>query len=144
MPTATPSSGWTQLTGPELAPVQTDARGRLTFVVPALSAVVLRAESDLPRRGTVRATLRVGADRFTNLKVVTAAITGGDPVSVTVAVRRKGSATWKRLGVDDGAPYRVFVDPRGFGKGEVVSLVAVARASDGSVSTSPVLSVVLR
>jgi hypothetical protein len=76
--------------------------------------------------------------------VVTAAIAGGDPASVSFAVRRKGSAAWKRLGVDDGAPYRVFVDPRGFSKGEVVSLVAVVRASDGSVSTSPVLSVALR
>ena len=142
--TATPSSEWTQLAGPGLASLRTDASGRLAFVVPPLSAVVLRADSDLPTRGAVRAALRVGADRFTNLKAVTAAITGGDPASVTFAVRRKRSATWKRLGVDDGAPYRVFVDPRGFGKGEVVSLVAVVRASDGSVSTSPVLSVSLR
>jgi alpha-amylase len=144
VPTATPSSGWTQLMGPALTPQRTDASGRLAFVVPALSAVVLRADSELPKRGVVRAALRVGADRFTNLKVVAAAITGGDPASVTFAVRRKGSATWKRLGVDDGAPYRVFVEPRGFRKGEAVSLVAVVRASDGSVSTSPVLSAVLR
>jgi hypothetical protein len=46
--------------------------------------------------------------------------------------------------VDDGAPYRVFIDPRRYRKGGQVALVAVVRASDGSVSTSPVVSVVPR
>jgi alpha-amylase len=139
--TGTPAAQWTQLSGPDLKPVRTDASGRLTLLVPELSAVVLRADAELPRRGPARTTLRYRADRFTNLKVLTAAVTGRDPVSVTFAVRRKSASAWKRLGVDDGAPYRVFVDPRSYGKDEPVSFVAVVRASDGSVSTSPVLSV---
>jgi glycosidase len=144
VPTATPSAQWTQLSGPDRKPVRTDANGRLTLIVPELSAVLLRADSELPRLGAVKATLRFGSDRFTNLKVVTAAVVGRDPVSVTFAVRRPGANGWARLGVDDGAPYRVFLDPRRYKPVERVSLVAVVRASDGSVSTSPVLTVQVR
>jgi hypothetical protein len=103
--------------------------------------VVLRAESQLPVRGPARATLRLAPDRFTNLKVLTASVAGRDPVSVTFSAWSARAKSWLRLGADDGAPYRVFLDPRRFRKGETVSLVAVVRASDGSVSTSPVLSV---
>ncbi len=142
--TATPSSQWTQLTGPDLEPVQTDGNGRLALLVPELSAVVLRADSELPRPGQVRTTLRFGTDRFTSLKVLTAAVTGRDPVSVTFAVRRPGAKGWTRVAVDDGAPYRAFLDPKRFRRGQKASAVAVVRSSDGAVSTSPVLSVQVR
>jgi glycosidase len=142
--TATPSSRWTQDIGSDVKLVKSDASGRVSFVVQALDAVLLRADSELPRPGAARATLHFGADRFTNLKVLTAEVAGRDPVSVTFAVRRPGAKTWARLGVDDGAPYRVFLDPRRYEGGERVSLVAVVRASDGSVSTSPVLAAWVR
>ena len=139
--TSTPSSVWTQWTGSDVKLVESDANGRMSFVIQGLDFVLLRAESTLPHPPSARVTLRLGADRFTNLKVATAAIPGRDPASVAFAIRRKGAATWKRLGVDDGAPYRVYLDPRSFKRGEAVSLMALVRASDGSVSTSPVLSV---
>ncbi len=47
--------------------------------VPALGAVVARADGQLPRRGAASATLRFGADRFTNLMVLTAAVGGPRP-----------------------------------------------------------------
>ena len=46
----------------------------------------------------------------------------------------------RRLGVDDSAPYAVYIDPRKYRKGERISLVAVIRASAGSITTSTVLS----
>ena len=141
---ATPSSGWTQWTGSDVRQVSSDTAGRVSFVVQALDAVLLRADSELPRRGAARATLRFGADRFTNLKVLTAAVTGRDPVSVTFAIRRPGAKGWTRAAVDDGAPYRAFLDPRRFRRGEKVAAVAVVRSSDGVVSTSPVLQVEVR
>ena len=82
-------------------------------------------------------------DRFTNLVRVAATSTSVDPLSVTFAVKRPGKK-WTRVGTDDGAPYGVFVDPRDFRRGQSVSFVAVARASDGSVSTSPVIATRLR
>ena len=71
----------------------------------------------------------------------TASVAGRDPVSVTFSAWSPRANAWTRLGSDDGAPYRVFLDPRRYREGETVSLVAAVRASDGSVSTSPVLSV---
>jgi hypothetical protein len=60
---------------------------------------------------------------------------------VTFAVRRAKAAKWQLLGADDGAPYGVYLDPRDYKRGERVSIVAAVRASDGSISTSPVLSI---
>jgi len=140
--TATASAGWTQLLGPARA-VRSDASGRVSFAVPPLTALVFRADADLPRRGAARATLRPGEDEFTNLVRVSASVTGSDPVSVAVALLRPGGK-WTRVAVDDTPPYRAFLDPRRFRKGERVSLVAVVRASDGSVSTTAVLPVRVR
>jgi alpha-amylase len=140
--TATPSSTWTPLYGLPNAP-STNAAGRIALVLEPLSAVLLRADSDLPRRGRARVTLRVAQDRFTNLVRVSASGTSVDPLSVAFAVKRPGRA-WTRLGTDDGAPYGVYIDPRDFRRGQPVSLVAVARASDGAVSISPVVAVKVR
>ena len=141
--TATPSTSWTVLLGPGSV-ATTAATGRAVLRLPPLSAVLYRAGATLPRRGAARLTLRVAPDRFTNLARLTAAPASLDPLSVTFAVRRAGSSTWRRLGTDDGAPYGVFVDPRGYKRGERVSFVAAARASDGSVSASPVVTTQLR
>ena len=59
-------------------------------------------------------------------------------------MRRPGAKSWTRVAVDDGAPYRAFLDPRRFKRGEKVAAVAVVRASDGTISTTPVLSVQVR
>jgi len=142
--TATPSSRWTQVFGPNVNLAETDAAGRISIGIPALGAVVARGDAQLPARGAARATLRFGADRFTNLKVLTAAVAGPDPVSVAFAVKRRGARAWTRVAVDDGAPYRAYLDPRRFERGEKVAAVAVVRASDGTVSTSPAISVQVR
>lgn len=141
--TATPSARWTQLLGPT-RPVASNPAGRVSVSVPPLSALVYRAEAELPRRGVARATLRTGEDEFTSLVNITASLAGNDPVSVAFAVRRPGATAWTRIAVDDTAPYRAFLDPGRFKRGERVSLVAVVRASGGTVSTSPVLEMQVR
>jgi glycosidase len=141
--TVTPASAWAPLYGTQSA-ARSAANGRMMLRLAPLSAVLLRADAELARSGAARATLKLGSDRFTNLEVLTATVTGRDPVSVTFAARRPGAKTWTRLGVDDGAAYRVFFDPRRYKRGERVSFVGVVVASDGSVSTTPVLSVEVR
>jgi len=136
--TATTSSAWTPLFGPGTG-VSTGANGRATLRLPPLSAVLYRADSELPRRGAARVTLRAAPDRFTNLVRLTGAPTTVDPLSVTFAVRRAKSTKWRRLGADDGAPYSIYLDPRHYKRGERISVVAAVRSSDGSVSTSSVL-----
>ncbi len=140
--TATPASSWTSLFGAGSASASL-ANGRTTVRIPPLSTTLFLAESTLPRRGAARVTVRVAPDRFTNLVRVAATSTSVDPLSVTFAVKRPGKK-WARVGTDDGAPYGVFVDPRDFRRAQQISFVAVARASDGSVSTSPVITTRLR
>ena len=140
--TATPSSAWSTLLGTATT-TPSLANGRTTIRIPPLSAALFRADASLPRRGAARLTVRVAGDRFTNLVRVAATSISLDPLSVSFAVKRPGGP-WARLGTDDGAPYGVFVDPRDFRRGQAVSFVAVARASDGSVSTSTVVTVRVR
>jgi glycosidase len=140
--TSTPSASWDSLLGGVVA--ASNATGRVTLTVPALSALLLRAGADLPRRGAAKAILTAKPDQLSSLLRVSATASTLDPLSVTFAARRPGTTAWSRLGVDDSAPYAVYLDPRRYRKGAQLSLVAVVRASDGSVSTSPVATVTPR
>ena len=140
--TATPSSAWTSLLGTSSATASL-ANGRTTLRIPPLSAALFRGEATLPRRGAARLTLRIAPDRFTNLVRIGADASSVDPLNVAFAIKRPGKK-WTRIGTDDGAPYGAFVDPRGVERGQSVSFVAVARASDGTVSTSRVVTGRLR
>lgn len=135
--TATPSASWTPLLGTE-TPAVSDASGRLTLDVPALSALVLRAGVDLPRRRPAAPALRIGEDPFTGLKQLTAAVPTADPVSVIFALRRAGDRRWRRLAADDSPPYRAFLDGKALLRGETAHTVAIVRASDESLILSPV------
>jgi hypothetical protein len=118
--------------------VGSGAGGRLSLALPALATVVLRADADLPVRAPPKAAVRVGEDVFTGMRKVTATIATADPLSVTFAVRRAGASRWSRLAADDSPPYRAFLDPKRYRKGETVYLAAVVRSSDGRVAVSPV------
>jgi glycosidase len=138
--TATPSSSWTPLL--DGAPVSTGANGRMTLTLQPISTALLRAENQLTVAKPPRPTLKAASDDVTSLYRVTASVAGG-PATMSFAVRR-ASGPWRRLAIDDAAPYRAFVDPLRYRKNERVYLVAVARGLDGSTSVSPVVPLVLR
>ena len=135
--TATPGATWEPLLG-ATAPVTTGADGRLTLTIPPLRALLVRAGSDLPARAVPAPVVKARPDLLSELFRVTATVETLDPVSVAFAMRRGGKA-WTRIAVDDGAPYRAFLEPSRFRKGEKVELVSVARGSNGSVAVSPVV-----
>lgn len=136
--TATPSSSWTPLLG-AVAPGTSAADGKLTFSVPPLSAVVLRADTELPKRAAPVPALKFGTDPFEGtLRVVSAKVRTPDPVSVTFPVRR-GSGPWTRIATDDSPPYRGFLELARYRRGETVQLVAIVTATNGSVALSPVI-----
>ncbi len=139
VPTATPGAAWAPLVGTG-APVSSGADGRVTLAIPALGAVLLRADTDLPRRSATGARLRVSPDDFSALHRLQVSVAGVDPASVTVAIRRGGDTSWRRLAVDASPPYRAFVDLRRYRKGERVHFVAVVRSSSGDVATSPIVA----
>jgi hypothetical protein len=108
-------------------------RGSLKVLVPAVSTLVLRADLQLPiRRPTV--SIRVADDDLSGLVRATATVARGGPASVAFALRRPGR-TWERIAVDDSPPYRAFLERSTDG-----DLVAVARALDGAVAVSPVVT----
>lgn len=134
--TSTPSAGWTALLGS--ASVSSDAKGALSVTVPALSTVLLQANAQVPAAAPGAPKVRIARDSLTDFWQLGVAGTSG-PVSVSFAVRREKGKAWVRVGVDDSPPYRAFVSPSTFKKGERVWVVAVARALDGSVAVSPPL-----
>ena len=141
--TSTPSSVWTRILG-GAGTVSSDAAGKVALSVPGRSAVVFRSNVELPARTLPRPVVRVGTDPLTGtLKQVTTAIKTADPASVTFAQRRGGGG-WHRLASDDSPPYRAFVEPGRYRKGEHVDFVAVARSSAGRVSVSSIATVRVR
>lgn len=142
VPTATPSSGWSTLLG-ERQTARSAATGLLRLTLAPLEAVLVRADTELPRRAPVRPALVVRPDDLTNLVQARASVKSAEPVSVAFAVKR-GRGGWRRLAVDDSPPYRGFLDPRSVRRGERVHVVAVVRWPGGETTVSPVVGVVPR
>ncbi len=139
---ATAGATWTPLLG-TTAPVSTGANGSVTLTVPALGALLYRADADLPARAPGAVSVKVGPDDLTALRQVTVSVAGGAPASVAVAVRRDRVKVWQRLGIDGSAPYRVFLDPRRYRRGETIHVLAVARSLDGRTTQSKVVTTTL-
>lgn len=135
--TATPSASWSPLLG--TATAASDASGKLTVSVPPTGALLLKAAATIPAAAPRKPKLAVKADALSSLWAVRAALGGGAPVSVGFAVRRAKAAGWQRLGVDTSPPYRAFLDPARFRKGERVELAAIARSLDGRTAASAVV-----
>ncbi|MBA3843408.1 MAG: hypothetical protein H0X39_12500 [Actinobacteria bacterium] len=130
---ATAGATWSIVFGPGTA------SGGLRLDIPAVSAIVAAPNVALPKRAPGKPTLTGGPDPLTSLRLLSAKVPGG-PVSVSFAVRRAGG-TWRRVAIDDSAPYRAFLEPSRYHRHERVEAVAVARSTDGSVAVSPVVRV---
>jgi glycosidase len=139
--TATPSAAWTPLLGGVGG--TSDGAGRLSVTVPPLSALLLEAGTELPVRTVGAPRLTVGPDSLSSLYALTATASTLDPLSVTFAVKRAG-VSWRRVAVDDSPPYRGFLEPARFRRGELVQVVALARSSSGAVAVSAVRTAVPR
>lgn len=137
--TSTPSSSWTGLLGGRS---RTNASGALVLSIPPQGAVLLRAEAQIPAARAAAPAISVAADDLTEFRRVTAK-PGSSTASVTFAVKRARSG-WRRLAADDSPPYRGFLDPAAYRKGETVHVVAISRALDGSIAVSPVVATTAR
>jgi glycosidase len=142
VPTSTPSSAWASLLGAAQSP-RSAAGGSVTIQVPALDAVLLRADAQIPARRSARPVVLARKDSLTDLAVVRATFRGTAPASVGFAVKR-GSGPWTRVGLDDSPPYRAFLNRAQYRRGERVWVAAVARGYDGRSVKSPVVPFVVR
>jgi alpha-amylase len=137
--TATAGAEWTQILG------TTDVRvnqNKVSFTVPALSTIVLKANITINQFATKHTKLRTSVDDLTGFYKVKAGISSKDFLSVEFFARKAGSTRWVSQGVDTGAPYSIFIDPLDFPK-KKIQLKATARNSKGESFVLPITNLTL-
>ena len=132
--TATSAGGWTQILGTtEVTTVQS----KVSFTVPALSTIVLKANSTINQFDTKITRLSTSLDDLTGFYKVKAGVSSKDFLSVEFFARKVGSSKWVSQGVDTGAPYSIFIDPLDFLK-KKIQVRATARNSKGESFVFPI------
>lgn len=126
--TATSTGGWKTLLGNTKIGV---SGAKLRFKVPALSAVVLKANKPINQFAVKVGVIQTNQDDLTGYYQVTAAVTTHDLVTVEFFSRLEGAASWNSLGVDTNSPYSVFINPQNF-LGQNIELKAVVTNSKGA------------
>ena len=104
------SRGWfDRVYGSGAGSLRSDSGGRLNVTVPALSAVVYRAEDHVERsRRAPEISLELPSGPARNRVEIGADVRGDSFYEVTFLARQ--GRRWKSIGTDDNAPYRVFHD----------------------------------
>ncbi|MFU8876389.1 pullulanase-type alpha-1,6-glucosidase [Micromonospora sp. SL4-19] len=119
------------------------ADGKLSVTVPAMSAVVLKADRAVPQAGAapgITITEPGGAPVATRA-AVTAQVTGDPLATVTFAARLPGGK-WTLLGSAHKAPYTVHHDLTGLPGGTEIQYKAVVRDGKGRVASARATGVV--
>ena len=132
--TATSTGGWSQILG--TTNVSTN-QSKVTFTVPALSTIVLKANSPIDQFATKFTKLSTSMDDLTGFYKVKAGISSKDFLSVEFFARNTGSTKWISQGVDSGSPYSIFLDPIDFPK-KKLEIRAIARNSKGESFVFPI------
>ena len=132
--TATSTGGWSQILGKT---VVTTNQNKVSFTVPALSTVVLKANSPIDQFATKVTKLSTSFDDLTGFYKVKAGLTSKDFLSVEFFARNAGTSKWISQGVDTGSPYSIYLDPLDFPK-KKIELRAVARNSKGESFVLPI------
>ena len=132
--TATATGGWTQLLGKTEV---TTNQNKVSFTVPALSTIVLKANSPIDQFATKVTKLSTSFDDLTGFYKVKAGLTSKDFLSVEFFARNVGTSKWISQGVDTGSPYSIYLDPLDFPK-KKIELRAVARNSKGESFVLPI------
>jgi glycosidase len=137
--TATSGAEWTQILGTTDVTVN---QNKVSFTVPALSTLVLKANSAINQFATKYTKLSTSVDDLTGFYKVKAGISSKDFLTVEFFARKAGSTRWVSQGVDTGAPYSIFVDPLDFPK-KKIQLRATARNSKGESFVFPITNLTI-
>jgi glycosidase len=132
--TATATGGWSQILGKT---VVTTNQNKVSFTVPALSTIVLKANSPIDQFATKVTKLSTSFDDLTGFYKVKAGLTSKDFLSVEFFAKNAGTSKWVSQGVDTGSPYSIYLDPLDFPK-KKIELRAVARNSKGESFVLPI------
>ena len=132
--TATSGGDWTQILGTTKVEAKLNV---LSFNVPALSTIVLKAGNTINQFVTKHTKLSTSVDDLTGFYKVKAGISSKDFLSVEFFARNVGSTKWLSQGVDTAAPYSIFIDPLDFPR-KKIELRAIARNSKGENFAFPI------
>ena len=134
LPTATSHARFVALHGAHGSRTS-DRDGRLTVRVPALSAVVYRADRRIDaHRDAPQVALSSSVSRLADGRVqVSATVSPNRFVQATFVVRPVGTTRWASLGTDDNAPYRVYADTSRFAAGTPLEFRVVVTDEQGRV-----------
>ncbi|GIE92560.1 pullulanase-type alpha-1,6-glucosidase [Paractinoplanes rishiriensis] len=120
------------------ATVKAAADGKLAVTVPALSALVLRADTPVPvpsAAPTVTITAPAAGAAVPTRATVTAQTTG-DPLATVTFAAQVGDGPWELVGTATRAPYTVHHDLTGLAGATPVRYKAVVRDSRGRLASS--------
>ncbi|HVL52997.1 MAG TPA: alpha-amylase family glycosyl hydrolase, partial [Vitreimonas sp.] len=118
-----------------LSGVTSNGSGQISVTVPALSAVVFRADAPLAADSSAPSiTIVAPAEGSTVVGRVQvgATLSRAEFAEVTFAVKVGDAAEWTIIGTDDNAPYRVFFDTAGLAEGTPLTFRAVVRDAFGN------------
>lgn len=136
---ATSKGGWRTLLGKTNVKV---SGAKISFSVPALTTVVLKANTKIDQTTMKAGKISIKEDYLTGYSHVRAAITTSDILSVEFSVRSTAKSAWTSLGVDSSAPYGVFMDPKEFA-GQNLEVRAIATNSKGATVGLPIAKLVI-
>ncbi len=138
-PTDSPGTSFTQVYPGAGAGPAADADGSITVTVPALGAVVHRADATIPVTGphSVSMTAPAAGAEVAGRTLVSAAVTPARHAEVTFAAK-VGDGQYRILGTDDSAPYSVRHDVSGIAAGTAVSYKAIVTDLAGTLSSAKV------
>ncbi|MFI2712417.1 pullulanase-type alpha-1,6-glucosidase [Micromonospora sp. NPDC018662] len=113
------------------------ADGKLSVTVPAMSAVVLKADRAIPPAGAAPTiTLTEPGDAPVAGKTAITAQVGGDPLATVTFAARVPGGKWTLLGSAHRAPYTVHHDLTGLPGGATVEYKAVVRDGKGRTAAA--------
>ena len=150
----TTASQWSEIYGPAISPKV--AGKKVSLSVPALSTVVLKADSKFVASGKLSVDLqKIAYDYATPYWLgLRATVPGDEFVQVNFQMRTKGAKSWTNLGTADrrtfesddvpGGLYRAFIQPRKFKSGTQIEVVAIARNESGQLAYSKVQSFTIK
>ena len=131
--TATSMGGWKNILGTTKFTV---AGAKIKFVVPALSAIVFKANKTINQVSVKVGTISINQDDLTGYYQATAKVTTSDLASVEFFSRVEGATNWDSQGVDTNSPYSVFLNPKDF-LGQTIEIKAVVTNSKGATYELP-------
>ncbi|KGN43072.1 alpha-1,6-glucosidase [Knoellia aerolata DSM 18566] len=126
---------FTPVSGTDRA-VKPTADGSVKVTVPPLTVSVWRANKPIATTGAAPTVeLSAGSDSTVAGRAEVAAdVTTSTFAQTTFLYRPVGTATWRPIGTDDNAPFRVFHDVAGMPLGSVLEYRAVVRDAAGRVA----------